>query len=180
MTVNALKPGDLFLHHGERFLRTDIEHPTILSVCLDDGATVEFDLDQTVEVGSSSVWVLSTGRYSDWAIRGIYTTRERAEAAHAQLRGMPHQPDRVNDLEEYPLDVFGAGQTFMYETEIWIDSGETTSHYARWSWRGLDEHHDPFLLASIGRIEARSFVSFEHADKLAVEHRQQYLREQAR
>jgi hypothetical protein len=43
----------------------------------------------------------------------------------------------------------------------------------------LDEHHDPFLLASIGRIEARSFVSFEHADKLAVEYRQQYLREQA-
>ncbi len=72
------------------------------------------------------VYLLSAHEYSDWTLLGVYSTREKAEAAKAEYE-RPHavewkdKPHRyiANPIQEYVLDV-------AHDTDIW-PTPETTN-----------------------------------------------------
>jgi len=130
------------------------------------------------------VYVATEGSYADYHISAIFSSREKAEEY------MGNMPDRFNEIEEYELDsepprVFGqqwvaalkldgsvdAHYTHMYITDVPVEH--------RQGERGWGETKDyGFMKAdrfNYAWFSGRSFVSAEHAHKLAVEQRQKAL-----
>lgn len=121
------------------------------------------------------IYVVTSGEYSDYQIDALYSTRDRA-LAHIGSE----QNDRAK-IEEWELD---EEQDSVW-METWsvglLEDGSTNPHirfgsywsFREQSWRGRVNSwdcHDGW------RFNADSPISREHAHKLAVEARQEWLR----
>lgn len=125
------------------------------------------------------VYVLSYGEYSGWHIEGIFSSLEALEKGKAKLIG--DGKDVYNDPDEYELDeIFDheAGPTFV--ASIKCETGEL------FNLLRLDDNrlrHPKRCYVDVWHanykewiIRVISPVSAEHANKVAVEKRQEWLR----
>lgn len=128
---------------------------------------------------NTTVYLVSTGSYSDYTVHAIFSTRELAEAYCGA------QPDRETDsmIEECVLDD-AKGERFRerWRSVVDLDSGKMDrSGNSDWVLMketdrggcGVSLAYSP---GKSGHSYGYSFVSQEHADKLAVEARQLWLR----
>ena len=126
----------------------------------------------------TTVYLVSSGSYSDWCLLGIYSTRELAEKRAALL------PD-ANDIEERELDQdseliergFAAWDVTFYRDGRVCPHQEESFDRARearvWDFRTVDWHSEwEFIFAVFARDEA-------HALKIAQDKRAEYLAKEA-
>jgi hypothetical protein len=134
---------------------------------------------------AQTVYVVTSGSYSDFGINAMFSTREKAEEY------MGGHPDQFNDIQEYELDtepprLFGTCwmkalrlDGSVYEFGSWnmiLEVDEECRQGERgkgWTtcFDGMHCAHDQ------GWFCGKSFVSDEHALKLAIEQRQKAQRE---
>lgn len=130
------------------------------------------------------VWVLTSGEYSDYRIEGIFSSREAAERILLRARADKYATE-FNDPEGYEVDAL-ADHTYgpSFRMLMRLDTGEAMEGYTSspelrhpgrcevefrdiaWS---RDEHAVPCVCVT-------SPISREHAVKVAVEKRQEWLR----
>lgn len=124
------------------------------------------------------VFIVTTGEYSDYHICEVFTTREAAESFLPKAGGI--EPE----IEEYEAD---AVDTFE-ERDSWnasvdMEDGKITrackagKDLVRSSDRGASEVYNDDWIGRPVYAMSTSYVSKEHAIKLAVEARQKWLRE---
>ncbi len=143
----------------------------------------------------ANVWVVTSGEYSDYGIDAIFSTEEKAEAYLAQAKLVKLD----SRIEPYELDVPVPEVWPRFCARIDLMSGEVTTGEVTYGYEPLNEkwgqvdhllscyffqHRQPgheetktaLYPFHDGKLEARSARSTEHAAKLAVEMRQEYLR----
>lgn len=80
-----------------------------------------------------TVYVVTTGEYSDYTIRGIFSTREGAEKAIAAMEVYPSASCcEVNPIEEYELDEYKPFEKYL------------TLHYAPKSGKISGVHYEDY------------------------------------
>jgi hypothetical protein len=121
-----------------------------------------------------SVFLVTSGRYSDYTVVAVFSTREAAEAY------LPGVPDGNSSIAEFELDpatppVLREGQ-YVYRVDMRLngdviqvfDCHEPAGAYVNWDW----------LSVHVTDVGIRDFViasSEEHAVKIVNERRLQYL-----
>jgi hypothetical protein len=125
----------------------------------------------------ATVYVLTQGSYSDYQIVGVFSTEEGARRAASELA--QEQYVEVNDLETYELDE-KADWTYRTTYQSWIDhEGAIVRRDSRQKFAGNGgnafAYTNPRGIIACGK----SGLSPDHADKLAIEGRQFWLRELA-
>ena len=141
------------------------------------------------------VYIVERGCYSDRYVSGVFSSRELAEADIAlHTDGERDEWNSAGDVTEYEVDEdAGLVKRPVWRSYIDLDSGEvyqlgSDTDYGKPQERSREpESHDCRGMANMslrgwhfGRRygETHSFISQEHAVKLAVEFRQAWLREQ--
>jgi hypothetical protein len=125
-----------------------------------------------------AVYLVTSGEYSAYSIEAIFSTRELAEAYRKIIQS-------ENDVEEMPIDAMReAVRCTIYQTCFEFTSGtvigrsvtpDVVCSSARYS--SVSVYQQPPQVNDRRIIcEANSAISQEHADKLAVEARQEWLR----
>jgi len=129
-----------------------------------------------------TAYVVTSGEYSDYGICAIFSTREKAER-YAKERGTD------NPIEEYLIDEDDELiSRAIFEVVMELTSGNVidkgqSNRLANPNERNLETRlvdlRDFNYGATGGKItvQSASFVSPDHAVKLAAEFRQNYLRE---
>jgi hypothetical protein len=128
----------------------------------------------------AKVFVVTEGEYSDYHIVAVFSTRKKAkEFAPAADGGSVR-------IETYEIDAppkRGRKLLFVHTVHIGIYTG-ILSDYSKCSaerpqrWSDISE---PFKSwSNVELIRVSSAVSKEHAEKLAIEARQKFLREDGR
>lgn len=128
----------------------------------------------------ATVWVLSTGEYSDCRDVGVFSTKERA------LDAMASRMNRMdNDPEEFELDAIpGARRESrysrgpVYACSIRIDNG-TIYPEDQMDWYrdvAATKVEAMGVLSDPHMIRVESPASAEHAEKVAIEKRQEFMR----
>lgn len=118
-----------------------------------------------------SVFVLSYGCYSDETIFGIFSTRKAAEDVVAKSDGSYEW----NEVIEYTLDEqVGSLCVNGYHVAIDLVTGET---WRQFETREFFPNGSPLVSLREPGVFVTSPESWEHAIKIAVEHRQKWLRE---
>lgn len=150
--------------------------------------------DEMRRIAHGTIYVVTTGSYSDYSVRGLFLTKEAAEACRAELaKGQYTDP---NDVEEYTLDAL-AGHVTTTSWTVDIDckgnlhrqrestefgeaggsraevvtESEGSPAYANAFWQSRPDYSymaKPYL-------SVHSWVSQEHADKVAIEQYQRRL-----
>lgn len=127
---------------------------------------------------NEAVFIVTTGDYSEYSIRAAFSTKELAEAYLEELLRAEHG---YGSIEEWPLNsdlperaVFVWSVALNLETGEWIrDGGDGGVELRRAGFRGCRSFRaNKWQKAVMGQ----SVVSAEHARKLAVEGRQEWLR----
>ena len=129
----------------------------------------------------ATVYIVTSGSYSDYSIDAVFSTRGLADAYVEELRKAKGD---APDVEEWPLDEqAGAIAATIYGVRIFLTSGNVEH---RWQYRRMVQPNDrvvgdpcSFKRALDVLVEAHSAVSPEHALKVAAEKRQEILREKA-
>lgn len=122
-------------------------------------------------------YVVTSGSYSDYSIRGVFSSQEKAEAYIRERGTVPHYD--LAEIEEWEIDAEEAALvTDVYSVMIHADGSLFPPPYPRHSTQLIK----PGQLKSSGGCGngcffANSTESAEHALKLAAECRQAYLRE---
>ena len=130
------------------------------------------------------VYVVTTGSYSDYSIKGIFSTRKRAQR---YIDRCLENSDVVyytefNDIEEWTLDEKEKEREYTeYSAALFIDNGSPEYPPSQRSTWGIPKssvyvaEHVP-IYKGRGVVRAASHKSAAHAMKLAVEKRQEWLR----
>lgn len=130
-----------------------------------------------------TVYLVSTGQYSDWAVRGIFSTREKAEALRVELGKVGDCNSPPNDVAEWEVDgEEGKVCRMIHSARMDFDTGDCRTYSPRPDiWPASDaceiypgETHDGHAWVCV-----ESPVSAEHAAKVAAEKRQEWLRSRA-
>jgi hypothetical protein len=122
----------------------------------------------------TKVYVLTQGKFSDCHIIGIFSTSEVAEKVRAGAT------DTSVQVEERTLDAVADLELgTVWHANIRLDDGSAYQRYEEERFRHPTEtailfYHDFTNVPLI--IEVRSPISAEHAVKVAVEKRQEWLR----
>lgn len=132
----------------------------------------------------AQVFVVTTGAYSDYGISSIFSTREKAQSWIDKHHSGEYR------IEEYELDECASHVVLTrHEVDIDLESGDiicTRSH----PWVGPNVRSEKSTIVdfrgtgrssswpSFGRLlgKVTSYVSADHALKLAAECRQEWLR----
>jgi hypothetical protein len=122
------------------------------------------------------IYIVTSGEYSDYRIRGVYSTRKGAEKQFAEVQGEAW--DYVHQIEEYELDAPAPDDSDApaYEAEIDLETGAITEEPGE-QWRAVATKTE--TMRSLKKARTSSTQSQQHANKLAVEARQKWLRERA-
>lgn len=148
-----------------------------------------------------TLYVVTSGEYSSYQIHAVFSTREKAERYTSELQKTPHSDA---EIEEYALDADAeqiARPVWMCEIQVEcgaIDNERQTAYpllAPRGRRAGIVRHlparrrqmfgspQNPFEIIGevlhAERLCVQSYVSAEHARKLAVEARQAHLRAEA-
>lgn len=143
-------------------------------------------------IDAPKCYLVSSGSYSDYGINAVFLTRDEAEVYRLELIESNRRPDEVgtprhevNDVEEMPLGrPDGKRLTASYHARINLLTGECEPL--------SNDAYSPFVMVPAGMIRSEqqskflraddvatirtSFVSQEHAEKLCIEARQEWLR----
>ncbi len=130
------------------------------------------------------VYAVTSGCYSDYRIRGLFSTCANADKFISICRAAAEcYYDKDFDIEEWTLDVDLAQKTYTrYLCGLMLDTGEQVEKYTPQQFFGVPVSRS-YVAESVpvykgrGIARAESHKSAEHAHKLAVEARQKYLRE---
>lgn len=135
------------------------------------------------------VYVVTSGSYSDYGIVGIFSTKEKAEEF------MGGRPDKFNGINEYDVDSLPPkkwvtkyryflrlnGERHEGSVDSTIEEEEDQPVEVSVGERGYGETEKPTIYDGSYRpsgwnwFNGFSYVSLEHAKKLAVEQRQKAL-----
>lgn len=122
------------------------------------------------------VWVVTAGEYSDYHIEGVFTSRAAAES---YVEGHNFRVGLENDtcharVEEYVLDCLSEWQRGpIYPVMIDLGTGRVLPLMEGNQFR----HRDRVIVEERpGEIMVASTRSVEHATKVAIEKRQEWLR----
>ena len=129
------------------------------------------------------VWIYTEGSYSDYHVEAVFSTKEKADAYAAQC-------GEYGGVDEWDVDEFADHvRRPWWVCEIDLETGdlvraregsEVISPHERGSEEsGTGTSYDPTSYNLRDVASGKSFVSKDHAMKLAVEARQAYLRKQA-
>lgn len=123
------------------------------------------------------IYVVTAGRYSDYHIEAVFTTRDAADEFAAKVSNQPGVEDvRVEPYEADSCTEYGWGP--VYQVAINRHSGDE-----EWRIEGAYLRHPQRAVERQGYdgcIVIDSPVSYEHALKIAAEHRQAWLRQMDR
>lgn len=128
------------------------------------------------------VYITTAGEYSDYRIDRVFSTREKAQAWIDKFT--PHlaakyQQDHPDSIEEFEIDEAAE----LWPREAWsakiiLSTGEINAGNSQITIiAGLHDRGVSRVWPSANYAHAYSFESAEHAEKLAVETRQKWLRE---
>lgn len=125
------------------------------------------------------VWVIESGCYSDYSVDGIYSTREKAEAAMSRMRGGPHADDADNPrINEWKLDEEVATDDILWRITF-LDNGNTLEWEPCWE---NEKHVHGDVFQHEGDTRMFVYVSAATADKahkIAVDIRRRKIAERA-
>jgi len=126
----------------------------------------------------ASVFIVTQGSYSDYSILAVFGDEHEAEEFASRQKSWAGDNAEV---EEWELDRWKeAVEKDTWQATIDLKSGELTrtgfpvKQYVPQGCTCWERYHNKQL----GTITLTSTVDFDHADKLAVEARQAYLREE--
>lgn len=131
----------------------------------------------------SIVYIVTSGSYSDYGIVAVFSTKEKAEAFIEQRRQTECYDHDDNEIEEWTLDEeSGKVARALFSCFLQAESGDVVHEQGRTELapptaRGMGTtimdcfYKDRGVFKNV--IKAESYVSAEHAKKLAVEARQQ-------
>jgi hypothetical protein len=130
------------------------------------------------------IYVVTRGEYSDYRIEGIFSTAEKAERRR-RVVASTYAVDHVR-VEQHELDIppTRLPSKTVYRSTIDLDTGRMNEGYP-WTptggYTGMVERSSEAWAESkgIGAVCCESTRSQAHANKLAVEARQKWLRERA-
>lgn len=126
----------------------------------------------------AKVYLLTDGCYSDFHVVGVFSTKARADEAMANLRARTDgRGGGDEDVEEYELDALvGFRRGPVYTATIEEESGEV--HETGWGGQEGFRHPEAAAVSRPGggRIYVTSPLSIDHATKVAIEKRQEWLR----
>lgn len=130
-----------------------------------------------------TVYVVTAGEYSDYHIEAVFSTHEKAVAY------MGGHSERFNDINTFELDSAPA-KKFVRQYEHWLtgdgESCNSDESIIEEEKEVSDNGRGSSMTRKLGYNErwstdavfyGESYISAEHAKKLAVEERQKYLRE---
>lgn len=126
----------------------------------------------------AKVYLLTDGCYSDFHVVGVFSTKAGADEAMANLRARTDGRGGGDEaVEEYELDALvGFRYGPIHAVEIETEGGEIREA----GWRGRTGFRHPEAAVVVvppgWRIVVESPLSIEHATKVAVEKRQEWLR----
>jgi hypothetical protein len=123
----------------------------------------------------TKVYVVTKGKFSDYRIVAVFSTREGAE----NMRAGPCDPNV--EVQEWELDALAKHEWGMnWYADIRLGDGLVRQRYEVEGFRHPTEtdvnFHSVFANAPPSLIQVRSPISAEHAVKVAVEKRQEWLR----
>ena len=138
----------------------------------------------------ATIYVLTSGEYSDYGIVGVFSDLEKAEACARKLGGPgPGYPMRECRVEEYTPDELVAHEIGpVWYAGIWADDGSVVSRFKADQETGTEFRHPSraevqCVSAPIDgnreQIRVISPIGYDHALKIAIEERQRLLRERA-
>jgi hypothetical protein len=122
------------------------------------------------------IYIVTSGEYSDYSIDGVFSTEENAQA-------YVNRRNADTTIEVYTIDKMVDYQNkTLYSVSINYESGELTNRYTLIpdtdngdsGW--LDTKRLTTAYSKIGWIRVTSYKSADHADKLAIEARQELQR----
>jgi hypothetical protein len=129
----------------------------------------------------STIYVVTSGSYSDYHTDALFSTKEKAQAwidIASYGKGGDYQ------IEEWPLDEqVGVVWRTLHTATIYLDDGKIEDGHsnevlAQPEVRTNPASHFPGNQRYREGCRVQSYVSQEHARKLAVEFRQEWLRKQ--
>ena len=123
------------------------------------------------------VWIVTSGSYSAYDWRGIFSTQQKAWDYIAKLKSTG-----VDDAESEDVDVNAMDTALIEPTYTCIlDTGGNVVKQLEGPYRFAEGERRGYASGGYAGApySATSFESPEHALKLAVEHRQAWLRNQA-
>lgn len=131
----------------------------------------------------STVYVVTTGEYSDYSIRGVFSSREAAEKFMAKCKASEACWNQdFNELQEWALDDALKERAYTrFNAGVFLDDGSVEEAHDGFEYWGVPETSS-YIAESVpchgGRGVARStsHKSKEHAMKVAAEARQKWLR----
>jgi len=129
------------------------------------------------------VFVVTTGCYSDYGINGIFSTRVKAQQYIDGCRAAENCWNKdFNDIEKWTLDEALAEKTYTrFCCGIMLDDGAVLERHGPQELWGVPKSttyvaEDVPAYGGRGIVRAESSKSAKHAQKLAVEARQAWLR----
>jgi len=141
------------------------------------------------------VYIVTIGSYSDYSIDSVFSTVELAETYRSKLEVSGADCPQILEMELDELENISAVVKTVYHCCISLRDGEIWDGCAKQPsdelWRVeskeivkcTNQRSDTIYVREqtygygIPKIEVSSFVSLEHARKLAVEARQKWIRE---
>ena len=129
------------------------------------------------------IYIVTDGTYSDYHIEAVFSELDKAEKYLAELKQMSNDDPRI---EEWPVDIDQNKIAKEYwRTTINLVTGKITEGNNSMGWalpeqrvgNGSDMNEIPYKgTGYVPDVYFVSFVSREHANKLAIEARQEFLR----
>jgi hypothetical protein len=122
-----------------------------------------------------TVYVVTEGDYSDYRIKAIFSTKDAAEAYISE--GSKYKYADFNDIDEWELDA-EAGYIMRPYWGVYLTKDGSLSGDVRTGEQLADPNARSGEVGQCGDwgFQAESYVSEEHALKLAAEARQEWLR----
>jgi len=135
-------------------------------------------------MAKQTVYVVTTGCYSDYSIRGVFSSEAKAKRYIVNCKASAdcYWTD-FNDIEKYALDAGLLERSFhCWNCGIALDNGQVLEAVQESTRYGIP-HSKTYVAEDVPRYNGRGIVRAEshksaaHSHKIAVEARQKYLRE---
>lgn len=115
----------------------------------------------------TAIYLVTDGEYSDYRVMGAFSTPEKAQA-YVDANGGEFEAMVLDEQE-------GAAPRPWFRSSIDLKTGEITHRWVDTATK-KPQDSESCIYGTSGRAGGHSAISQDHADKLAVEVRQAWLR----
>lgn len=130
-----------------------------------------------------TVFVVTTGSYSDFRIKGVFSSAKKADEyiSRSKKSQIAHNTD-YNDVEEWTLDELAASKEYTHwHYTLFLDDGAQVDPVHTSEQFGIPQNNGQIFekvpyYQGRGIVRVQSCKSAAHAKKLAAEKRQEWLR----